>query len=295
MKIGFVGLGKMGGPMAARIARTYSGLKVFDLREEAMRRLAATGAVASSGLGEIGASVEVLCLCLPDADTVRDVVLGTGLADCLPGQSLVIDFTTSLPSVTLEIAEKLALRNISIIDAPVSGGTEGAEAGTLSAFVGGTNADLARATPVLECLAQSHRIFHVGAQGSGHAMKLVHSLINGVTMTAISEALVLGRTFGLAPETMLEVIGNNRGNSGIFQSRARRMLNADFEPAFTTRLMHKDLRLASIMADKLGVPTPTCDSAKLIYEYAASQGMGDQDMASIITVWERWSKTSSRR
>lgn len=260
-----------------------------------MRRLAATGVVESSGLSEIGASAEVLCLCLPDADTVRDVVLGTGLADCLPRQSLVIDFTTSLPSVTLEIAEKLAQRNISIIDAPVSGGTEGAEAGTLSAFVGGTNADLARAKPILECVAQSHRIFHVGAQGSGHAMKLVHSLINGVTMTAISEALVLGRTFGLAPETMLEVIGNNRGNSGIFQSRARRMLNADFEPAFTTRLMHKDLRLASIMADKLGVPTPTCDSAKLIYEYAASEGTGDLDMASIITVWERWSKTPSRR
>lgn len=196
--------------------------------------------------------------------------------------------------MTRKIAEVAAPRSISVMDAPVSGGREGAEAGMLTVMVGADRTLFERVKPVFEVIGDHQKVFHVGELGAGNAMKLCHSLINGTTLVAISEAMVIGCREGIAPQTMYDIISVSRGNSGIFQREAPKILAGDFDVGFTINLMHKDVNLATRMAQDQDVPVFAAQGAKSVYQVAKASGKGGLEMAGVATVLEEWAGVKVR-
>ena len=296
MNIGFIGLGNMGQPMCQRLIEASHRVSAFDLDAKRVARLKERGAHAVNSVHAVGQESNVVFLSLPNHTAVRDVVLGAGglLASLRPG-SVLVDLSTSLPSVTHEIGQAASSVSVSVIDAPVSGGIEGAEAGTLSIFAGGQTEAIEQLSSLFAVIGDSQKFFHIGALGAGHSMKLIHSHLNAITLVGIAEALVVGRKAGIDPQMMFDVISVSRGNSGMFQSRAPRMLDGDFSTAFSLDLMHKDLTLAAGLAQDLKVPTVVGEATRAVFEIARASGRGADDIAAIVTILEDWAGITVRR
>lgn len=286
MKIGFVGLGAMGKPMACNLLAAGYEVYAFDVNEAAVKDLESRGGKGCASAGALAGKAEVIICSLPNAKIVESVMCAEGgvFEHCAPG-SIIVDMSSVAPNSTKAMAKVAAEKGIGYIDAPVSGGVSGAEAGTLTIMVGADSATFAKVKPVFDVLGKN--IYHVGEVGGGDAIKMVNNLLLGCNMAALAEALTLGVKCGLSMETMREVISVSSGRSYAMEAKLERFIMADsFGGGFAVDLQYKDLGLALEAARDERVPLPMTAAAVEIYEMARAKGQGREDMSSIVKVWE---------
>jgi len=270
---GIVGVGQMGGRIAARVREAGDPIVAYDRDAE---RLAASGIEPAASLAKMVAAVDVVLLSLPDSSVIEPVMLGEGgvLEHARPGQ-VVVDLSTASPESTVRIHRALAERGVGFLDAGISGGAEAADAGTLTIMVGGDAAVLARVRPTLERFAD--KIFHMGNSGAGHTAKLLNNFLNGISLAATAEVMVAAKVSGLDLETFLDVVNASSGVNFATLNRFPHIIKGDYlEGGLTGRLMAKDIRLYLEHVARLGVPTfngPACLAA---FEVANALGYEDQ-------------------
>jgi 3-hydroxyisobutyrate dehydrogenase len=286
--VGFVGLGRMGRPMAANLARAGYELVVRDAAPERQRRFAAEHAcsVAEGPADFAGASVVVTML--PTEADVRDALLGEGgLAPALVPGSIVVDMSSSAPQGTRETGALLAGLGVALVDAPVSGGVPKAEEGTLTIMLGGDDeAAIARALPVVEALGE--RVFRTGSLGTGHAMKALNNFVAAAGFTAAAEALLVGRRFGLEPAVMVEVLNASTGrNFSTEFTLVSHVLPRTFATGFALGLMTKDVGIAAGLADAVAVESPLSHLVRDRLAAAADVIGPDVDHSAAVLAWER--------
>lgn len=262
--VAFIGLGRMGRPMAARLVAAGYALQVHD--KSGGVRLAGARAFASAR--EAAAGAALLITMLPDGKGVRQALLGrTGAAGALARGSLVIDMSSCDPAGTQKLGRELAERGIELLDAPVSGRVDGARSGTLTIMAGGRAAALNRARPVLEVLGQ--RLFHAGPLGAGHAVKALNNHIAAAGTLAAFEAVIVGRAFGLDPALMTEIFNASAGRNSTTENKVRQqVLSGAFASGFQLALMAKDVGIAAELARSLGVDAPLTRKAREVWRAA---------------------------
>ncbi|MFX0201188.1 MAG: NAD(P)-dependent oxidoreductase [Candidatus Hodarchaeota archaeon] len=294
MRLGFIGVGNMGKPMATNLLKANHQLAIYDINSKPLEELAKLGAVAKDKPSEIPPSAEMIFLSLPSHIVSEEVMLGVdGVVSTLQKGQIVVDMTTSLPSVSRKIAEKVKAKGADFLDASVSGGPDGAAAQTLTFMVGGEARVLEKVRGLLETLGK--KIFYVGPSGSGNTMKLVNNLI-GITNTAcFMEGLILGTKAGINPATLFEVITSCSGNSYAFQKKAPRILDGNFKAMFALDLEYKDLYLGTMLAEELKSPIFLGSVARQLFEMARARGLGSEDNIALIKVFEELSNVQVRK
>jgi 3-hydroxyisobutyrate dehydrogenase-like beta-hydroxyacid dehydrogenase len=284
--IGFIGLGRMGGPMCRHLVRK-SGARVlvFDPSPAAVAACVEEGAQEASDLAALASSSEVIFSSLPMPHDVESVVLGPGgiAASARPG-TVYIDLSTSAPDLAQRLAETLAETRVTMLDAPVSGSPPGAEAGTLAVMVGGDESAFEAHRPLLECFGA--HIIHLGPVGSGLVAKLTNNLIALCGVATACEALMLGVSAGLDARRLDRVIRSASGDSIAYRALADRALSGDYTPSFTLDLSYKDIHLALELADRLSVPLPMGTSLHNLMRMARGLGLGDNDPTAMVRVYE---------
>ena len=287
MKIGFVGLGLMGVPMARNLVRAGFDVVVHGRNAETVARLRGDGARAAASLHDVASDVDVLCSCRVTPQHSLDVFLGDeGAAAAGRPGLLCIDFATIDPATARTIAKGLSARGMSFLDAPVSGGPPGAANATLSIMVGGADADVARARPLLDALGKS--VFHLGDVGSGLAAKLCNNLITGTLHVLIAEAMVLGARLGLSPRELYEVLHASSARSNTLERVVPgHFLPGNYEPASALSMMIKDLECITATAKSVGVRLLLPTVAQQCYIEAEGLGHGAKDVAAVILPMEQ--------
>ena len=287
-KVGFIGLGIMGRPMARNLVAAGFPLVVHNRSRGPVDELVAeaAGAVtAATNAGEVAAQATTVITMLPDSPDVRDVVFGPdGLRDAMGEGHLLIDMSTIAPATAIEVNAALGERGARAIDAPVSGGDKGAIAGTLSIMVGGTEGDFQRATPLFEAMGKT--IVHVGGPGAGQVVKACNQIVVAIAYAGLSEALVLGAKAGVDPEKILQVLGGGLANSRVLEMRGPTMLRHEFAPGFRVNLHRKDLGIALATGKEQGVPLAVTALVSQLYEAVAAAGRGDLDHSALLTLVE---------
>ncbi|ALN55937.1 3-hydroxyisobutyrate dehydrogenase [Lysobacter yananisis] len=287
-RIAFIGLGHMGGPMAANLLKAGHELQVFDLVPAAVEAAVALGARAAASAAEAVDGAEVAISMLPASRHVEGLYLGAdGLLARLAPQALAIDCSTIAPASAQKVAAAAAARGVAMIDAPVSGGTAGAAAGTLTFIVGGEAAALERARPLLQAMGRN--VFHMGASGAGQVAKLCNNMALGVIMAATGEALALGAAHGLDPAALSQMMAVSTGRSwatevcnpwpGVLENAPA---SRGYSGGFGSDLMLKDLGLAAEAAMGVGSPIPLGELARNLYALNARAGRGGLDFSSVI-------------
>ncbi|MGV9869964.1 NAD(P)-dependent oxidoreductase [Rhodococcus koreensis] len=251
MSIGYIGLGNMGGALAERLQLSHP-LLVNDRDEAAMKRLAAAGATACPDAGDLAANCETIFLCLPTSAHVRSVIFDSGLHERLRPGTLLVDQSTGDPTVTREMAAQLASQDVSLIDAPVSGGWRGAQAGTIAIMVGASQDDFDRISPILDDV--SSNVFHAGDVGAGQVIKLVNNMISGAQRLLSLEGMALAAKNGVDPAKAVEILASGGGRNVFLEKFAGRVLEGKLAPGFTLGLLLKDLRLACDLGAASGTP-----------------------------------------
>ncbi|MCS6842939.1 MAG: NAD(P)-dependent oxidoreductase [Caldilineales bacterium] len=284
-RVGFIGLGIMGRSMAANILRAGFPLTVWNRTAERTAPLAAAGAQVAANPAELAAASDIVITCVSDTPDVEEVILGPQgvIHGARPG-SLVVDMSTISPEATRRIAAALAERGVDMLDAPVSGGSEGAAKGTLSIMVGGKAEALQRALPVLRALGQ--RITHVGDHGAGQTVKLVNQVIVVGNCLAMCEGLLLAQAGGVDLHKALEAVSAGAAGSWMLSQRGPQILARDWRPGFTVALQQKDLRLVLEAADQLGVPLPGTSLIFQLYRTLEARGLGGDGNHALIKALE---------
>lgn len=292
--IGFIGLGNMGFRMAGRLIDAGHDLVVNDVRTQVVQAMEAKGAKPAASPAEVADRCEVVMVSLPMPATVEQVALGEGGLVQGGAIKLCIDLSTTGAQMAQKVAEALGGHDIAMLDAPVSGGTAGAEAGTLAVMVSGPKPQFERVKPALDVIG---RVFFIGeGQGHGQTMKLLNNLLSATALAATSEAMVVGVKAGLDPNVMLEVLNAGTGcNSATMDKFPRRILPRKFDAGFTTELMYKDVALCLDEAETLGVPMWVAASVRQIWQYVRSQGGGDSDFTTIVQHIEKWAGVEVKR
>lgn len=286
MKVGFIGLGVMGGPMAANILKGGHSLTVFDLNPQAVAALVKAGATAAASPRDVGAASEIVVTMLPLPTHVEQVVLGAGgVAEGMAPGGLVIDMSTIDPGTSRRVAEGLKARGIAMVDSPVGKTSEHAVTGTLTLMVGGAAADIARAKPVLDCMG--NQTFLCGGQGAGHAMKMTNNLLATTIMCANTEALAIGVKEGLTLELMVEVMKTTMAwNQQLAVAMPKKAFVGDDSPGFMVKLAAKDVRLACDAARALGFQAVVGEGALATLDRAAALGYAERDTAALMKIRE---------
>jgi 3-hydroxyisobutyrate dehydrogenase-like beta-hydroxyacid dehydrogenase len=288
-RVGFIGTGTMGGPMAANLARAGVLLAVHDANPAATAPLAALPGVTVAGsIAEVARQVDVLFTCLPNDEIVRGAYLGPGGVAGAGGPGLVTcDCSTVSPGVTVEIARALGPRGIHHMDTPMLGSQPQAVAGEIFFIVGGNRSKLETIAPYLGIMGRLH--LWVGPSGSANRVKLIHNGLAAVTAVAVAEALAVCVQSGVDPLVFCEVVskGGGMAHGTYFERRARRILEGEFSPTFMAELMLKDARLALDLARSAGVPVPLLEEAERTYEEAVAHGWGREDFSAVTHVIEQ--------
>jgi 3-hydroxyisobutyrate dehydrogenase len=278
----FVGLGRMGRLMSAHLVAAGHEVRGFDLDPEA----GVEGVDLRASAREAAEGADIAITMLPSPDAVRSATLGPGgLAEGLAAGTLCIDMSTAPPGLARELAEALAARGIDALDAPVSGGTIGAEAGTLTIMVGGSKAATERARPLFASMGKL--VVHVGDHGLGQAAKLCNNLCAGVNMAAIAQALALARSEGLDPAVLYELMTSSTGDSRVLRTRFPAPVTDTtpaahgFAPMFTVDLMEKDLALAEQLAAEHGLESEPLAAVLALYRRAQGEGHGALDYSAV--------------
>ena len=283
-RVGFIGLGNMGRPMAAHLVDAGFALTVSDAAPGVTERFVAEHPTATAAAGpQSFAAVQALILMLPTSEIVEDVLERERMADALPPGCLVIDMSSSEPLRTRALAARLQAKGLSMLDAPVSGGVRGARAARLSVLVGGSEADLTRATPLLQAMAAT--IIPVGDIGSGHAAKALNNLVSAATMSITVEAVVLAQAFGITAGTMTEVLNSSSGRSNTSENKlAQFMTSGSFDSGFSLQLMAKDVGLAIGLARALDRPVEVADHVAVQWRRIAGEVTPATDHTQLYTL-----------
>jgi 3-hydroxyisobutyrate dehydrogenase len=280
VKIGFVGLGHMGVPMTARLVAAGHEVQGFDVDPEARAR---AGASAVASLAESVAGAQAVVMMLATSAVVRQVVLDEGLFDAVEPDALVVDMGSSDPTQTRELAEEARRRGIRYVDAPVSGGVVGAEAGTLTIMCGGAEADLETCRPIFE--AVGGKIVHAGPVGAGHALKALNNLLSATNFLITLEAVMAGARFGLDPQVMVEAINDSTGRSWATEHKVPQFVEPrSFTSGFAMRLMVKDIQTARALAHATGAPFALGEVSVALWEQAA-EALPDGADHTEIALW----------
>jgi 3-hydroxyisobutyrate dehydrogenase len=294
LRVGFIGLGAMGTSMARNILRAGFPLTVWARRSDGADQIRAEGAEWAESPSDLARESEVVVLSVTNSPDVEQLVSGEHGLLAGAGKGLVIvDMSTIAPAVSRALAKRCAQQGVAFLDAPVSGGTQGAKAGTLTIMVGGEAEALARVRPVLETMGG--KIFHVGPSGSGEVIKLVNNVLVGTIAAATAEALVLGVKAGADVETMAEVVGASTGASWQLANQfPLRAFNGTFQPGFMTDLLAKDLGLALDLGAEERVPLFLTSLARQLYGESQAAGYGRDDYTSVLRVLESVAGVSVR-
>ena len=286
LAVGFIGLGNMGRPMALNLVKHGFPLVVHDIDPAKLEPLRARGAAVADSAERVAASADrTICMVETTAQAEAVIAGERGIIHGAAPGHIVICMSTIDPFVVRRLADTLATREVAMLDAPVSGGTERAATGELSIIAGGAAATFEVCRDLFK--AMGTKIFHVGGLGQGLAMKLVNNMLVQVNTVAVAEALVMGVKAGLDPRTIYEVVRVSTGTSSAFERRVPRILARDFSPTGTVDISYKDQELETGFAKQLGVPLLLANVSQQVYQMARAAGLGKQDGTAIIQVLER--------
>ncbi len=281
-KLGFIGLGIMGCPMAENLLKAGYSVTVFNRNRRKSEELTARGAKVADSPTEVGRQTRVVFLCVGDSDSVCHVAESL-LEGVQPG-SVVVDCTTISPSVSRKLAEQFRCRGVGFLDAPCSGSKKGAIDATLTFMVGGDEGVFRRVEPYLAAMGK--QIFHIGAQGMGLQLKLTQNLIGALTCQAMAEGFVLAQKAGLSPSLVLEVLQASVASNPMIAAKLPQVLKRSFEPHFSLKWMHKDLGLMLESGNELNVPLPATALIHQLFGASVAMGHGEEDFAAAITLLE---------
>ncbi len=274
-RIGFIGLGIMGRGMVRNLLRAGFDVRVWNRTASRMEELAGDGASRSSDPADLASKTDIIITCVSDTPDVEEVIVGKkGVIHGIRSGSLVIDMSTISPKATQDIASQLSEKGASMLDAPMSGGSEGAKQGTLSIMVGGEAEQVDRAMPAFKTMGKT--ITHVGGIGSGQTVKLVNQILVVVNMLGVSEALLFAQAGGLDLQKTLDAVTQGAAGSWMLSNRGPQVIERDWRPGFTIDLQQKDLRLVLEAADQMGVPAMATSLVFNLYRTLQSQGLGSE-------------------
>jgi 2-hydroxy-3-oxopropionate reductase len=286
-KIGFIGLGVMGRRMALNLRKAGFDLAVHDFNREAVAELVAAGAADAGSVAAAGAA-DIVITMLPDTPDVEGVVLGEGgLAAAMRPGSVLIDMSSISPGATRAMAEALAARDIAMLDAPVSGGYQGAESATLSIMIGGDAAVLERCRPVLEAMGKT--ISHIGGPGAGQVCKVCNQVAVAINIQAVAEAMTLARKNGVDPGKIRTALLGGFAQSKALDLHGQRVLDGNFAAGFRVSLQRKDLKLALENASATGTALPVTALVQQLYGVLANTGRADLDNSALALLMQELS------
>jgi len=294
MKVGFIGLGVMGKKMALNVLKSGNDLTVYDVVKENVQDLVNEGAKSANSPAELASECDLVLTSLPNSFIVENVVLGkNGVFEGAKSGMIYVDLSSITPKSIRKISDIGKEKNISVLDAPVSGGAEGAAKGTLTIMAGGEKESLDKVMPVL--LSIGKEVKYVGSVGAGDTVKAVNNLLLGINMVAAAEALVLGKKAGLDPDVMFEIISKSSGGSYALSAKYEKYISkGNFNPGFMVDLMYKDLQLAIDTAKDLKYPLAFGNLSQQTFEAARAEGFGAEDISSVIKMFERLAGTEVR-
>jgi 3-hydroxyisobutyrate dehydrogenase len=288
MRVGFIGLGNMGGPLAGFVLKAGFSLVVHDIRREAAAPMLEQGAIWAGSPRDVAAQCDVICICVPGPPEMQAVALDAGgVLEAVKSGSVVIDHTTNAPAIVRDVGRALEARGAQLLDAPLDGGREGALEGQLTLFVGGDEAVLRRVKPVLDTFSRS--VVWVGELGAGSVTKIVHNALAMSIDLLLTECLTLGAKAGVTVPRLVEAFreGCIVSNNMTFTKRMPATLfRGDFAARFALALAYKDFRLAGDLATRHGVPTRLLDLCQMELLEAMNRGWGDQDRTKASTLQE---------
>jgi len=279
--IGFIGLGLMGKPMARNLFRADARMVVHNRSSQSVRELESEGMVAGDNPADVTARSDVVILMLTDSIAVDAVVAGeNGVLEEVRDGTVVIDMSTTKVPLTHNLAESVRARGGDFIDAPVSGGTIGAEGGTLSIMAGGTPSAIECAQPIFDVLGS--KTTHVGAVGAGQVAKAANQMIVGLNIGAVAEALTLAKKAGVDPALVREALGGGFADSRILEVHGKRMVDKTFEPGGRATVQLKDMNQALELGEQLGVNLPATRLNRDLYDKLVAAGHGELDHSALI-------------
>jgi 3-hydroxyisobutyrate dehydrogenase len=288
-RIGFIGVGTMGLPMATNLLKKGFAVTAYDLNAAAVKAAVAAGMTAAASAAEAVAGADIVITMLPSSPHVESAYMGDGgVVNAVRKGTLCVDMSTIDPAASRRVAAAAAGRGVRFVDAPVSGGTPRATDGTLAIMVGASPEDFEAALPALQAMGTN--VFHVGPVGSGEVAKLCNNLIAGVAAVAVSEAFRIAEGFGVDPKVVTDVIAKSSGNTWLMEHMhpvpglvARAASTNGYAPGFMTDLMCKDVGLAVDAARALRIPVFVAPAAQQVYRLASSHGLGRRDFTSVYT------------
>jgi 2-hydroxy-3-oxopropionate reductase len=292
-RIGFIGLGIMGRPMAKNLLKAGHPLVVFDLNKDAMEDLVKAGALTARTCKEVAERADVIITMLPDSPEVKEVILGKGgVIEGIGRDSVVIDMSSINPLVSQEIEKELKKKRVEMLDAPVSGGEPGAIQGTLAIMVGGEKTVFEEFLETFKAMGKN--IVHVGPIGSGGYVKLVNQIIVALNIAAVGEAFTLGMKAGLDPQIVYQAIRGGLAGSAVLDAKAPMIFQGNFSPGFKIKLHRKDLHNALSTAQSLGVPLPLSSFVQQILVSLMVEGRGEDDHSALATFFEKMAMVEIR-
>lgn len=288
-RIGFIGLGIMGRGMARNLLKAGFPLRVWNRTASRMQELVDEGAEAGESPADVAAKSDIIITCVSDTPDVEKVILGEdGVIHGAKQGALVVDCSTISPQVTKEIAAKLAEKGVHMLDAPISGGSEGAAKGTLSIMVGGDAEQFERAKPAFEAMGKT--ITHIGPAGAGQTVKLVNQVLVVGNCLAMCEALLFAQAGEVDLQKTFDAISQGAAGSWMFSNRAPQIIRRDWRPGFTVALQQKDLRLVLDAADELGVPLPGTSLIFQLYRTLEARGLQEEGNHALVKALEALSQ-----
>jgi 2-hydroxy-3-oxopropionate reductase len=284
-KVGFVGLGIMGKPMAKNLMDAGYDLTVHNRSPQKAQELGEQGATVAESPREVAHDSDIIVTMLPGPPEVREIVAGEGgLLENSREGSLIVDMSTSSPVLARELARYAGERGVGMLDAPVSGGDVGAIEGTLSVMVGGEEADFERARPLFGAMGET--VTHVGPTGAGQVTKAANQVVVALVIEAVSEALVLGSAGGVAPEKILEVLSGGLAANKVMEVKREKFLSREFEPGGKVEFHRKDLGIALAAGREYGVVLPVAAVVNQLFEALVAKGRGGWDHSALLSLVE---------
>jgi 2-hydroxy-3-oxopropionate reductase len=288
-RVGFIGLGIMGKPMAKNLMDAGYDLTVHNRSPHKAHELGEAGATVAESPGEVAQNSDVIITMLPGPPEVREIIAGEGgLLENSREGSLIVDMSTSSPVLARELARYAGERGVGILDAPVSGGDVGAIEGTLSIMVGGDEGDFERARPLFEAMGKT--VTHVGPAGAGQVTKAANQVVVALTIEAVSEALVLGSAGGVSPEKILDVLSGGLAGNKVMEVKREKFLTREFEPGGKVEFHHKDLGIALAAGREYGVALPVTEVVNQLFEALMARGRGGWDHSALLSLVEDLSR-----
>ena len=292
-KIGFIGLGIMGKPMAGHLIDAGYELVVHNRNRDAVHELVGKGAAEAHSGKEVAEQSDIVITMLPDSPDVESVALGEGgIIEGAHEGLIFVDMSTIAPSVTIQVGEALAEKGVQSLDAPVSGGDIGAQNATLSIMVGGDEDTFNAVEPLFDIMGQSAIL--CGPLGAGQTVKACNQILVAVTIAGVSEALTMGTKAGVDPIKIVQVLSGGLARCGVLENRGERMVNGDFDPGFRIRLHYKDLNIIQKTSNDFGVPLPVTSEVFELFKTAMVKGRGELDHSGLLTIIEDMSNIQAR-